>query len=870
MAENAGIIYAEIRLKIDEFKRGAVDVQKFVKNLETELKKVERKSDTAGKKINKSGKETKDFSEMVKHATNNVKVFGVSLNQLGGFGTAIAAIVAAFKALSGFIAEAQKKSEDLTKSLRSQRAVSENLGISYRQLSQKMQNAMEVLEQEQEKAQRATGALDAVLQKAGMAFDLLKAKGQQGLGTVVEFLGNLTGGYIGATTAEKESANALKKYAEQYSSLEAAAKRYGQAYNNIMSAEYYGLIQSEEGNARRVAAAEEYIQQLIEIKNNLDKSNAAYAEQNTQIDTRIKSMMNVVKRNTEDTKTQAKEVNLLTQAEEAYNKTLAQIENQKAANYLKDGEYESKRLQAEQQYIQTLSGLRTEYRQLGTMTEEQETHIAAVEAARIAEAKALETVIAYQTEYAGEMERLRTGYEEVSAEMGNETTLAELMATEHARLSAEIEKQQEAELAAVEARYAAIAAQREDGRLTEEEITHREELTEAINRNHDAMQKLADTQAVTAAKQKIVDYAKEIENNYKTIMADMAEQEILSDKTLTDYEKQLAVLELQRQAALDELNARYAVLEAERGLTGLLPEEISKRDRLTEAINKNFDAMKKLQGEAKKTSLFDSDAFKAGMQIGESAVSAFSDIASAMTEITQQQAQEVMAEIDRMLEETRSKIEEERTAALEAEGFIEATNSESIQAQIDAAREANDEILQYQLERRQRELAINEEYDAKVKAEEEKAAHDKAMIEYDAAEAKYTSDITSAIVNGALAITQAANNMWPLPAIPMMAAAGTATGAQMAVILANPPKMPKFADGGIVPGQPHANRDTVAAMLSPGELILNRAQQENLVPQIGGDLYIDLIYDGERVSKMVVENYINKGRALIDASRGIR
>ena len=50
----------------------------------------------------------------------------------------------------------------------------------------------------------------------------------------------------------------------------------------------------------------------------------------------------------------------------------------------------------------------------------------------------------------------------------------------------------------------------------------------------------------------------------------------------------------------------------------------------------------------------------------------------------------------------------------------------------------------------------------------------------------------------------------------------------------------KFADGGIVPGI--GNQDTVPAMLTPGELILNQAQQENLAGSggvtinIGGNL----------------------------------
>ena len=41
----------------------------------------------------------------------------------------------------------------------------------------------------------------------------------------------------------------------------------------------------------------------------------------------------------------------------------------------------------------------------------------------------------------------------------------------------------------------------------------------------------------------------------------------------------------------------------------------------------------------------------------------------------------------------------------------------------------------------------------------------------------------------------------------------------------------KFAEGGIVPGV--GNQDTVPAMLTPGEVILNQAQQQNLVNGMG-------------------------------------
>ena len=43
-----------------------------------------------------------------------------------------------------------------------------------------------------------------------------------------------------------------------------------------------------------------------------------------------------------------------------------------------------------------------------------------------------------------------------------------------------------------------------------------------------------------------------------------------------------------------------------------------------------------------------------------------------------------------------------------------------------------------------------------------------------------------------------------------------------------------FAQGGIVPGVNSGAGDTVPAMLTPGEVILNQAQQENLVGGMGG------------------------------------
>jgi hypothetical protein len=96
----------------------------------------------------------------------------------------------------------------------------------------------------------------------------------------------------------------------------------------------------------------------------------------------------------------------------------------------------------------------------------------------------------------------------------------------------------------------------------------------------------------------------------------------------------------------------------------------------------------------------------------------------------------------------------------------------------------------------------------------------------------------SALVSKRLAQGEAAMNTWV--AVNKALAAGvppwniiqaTAIGAMG---LANVVKIEsqQFAQGGIVPGQ--GTGDTVPAMLTPGEVILNKAQQENLAGGMGG------------------------------------
>ena len=63
--------------------------------------------------------------------------------------------------------------------------------------------------------------------------------------------------------------------------------------------------------------------------------------------------------------------------------------------------------------------------------------------------------------------------------------------------------------------------------------------------------------------------------------------------------------------------------------------------------------------------------------------------------------------------------------------------------------------------------------------------------------------------------------------------AGLAVGTAVAIAVSSlfDKYVPAFAEGGIVPGS--GNQDSVPAMLTPGELILNQSQQENLAQGMG-------------------------------------
>lgn len=109
----------------------------------------------------------------------------------------------------------------------------------------------------------------------------------------------------------------------------------------------------------------------------------------------------------------------------------------------------------------------------------------------------------------------------------------------------------------------------------------------------------------------------------------------------------------------------------------------------------------------------------------------------------------------------------------------------------------------------------------RIEKEQEKLDAKKKKLEEDNNKRKKSQAIITAIINAALAISNAAVNNWPIPAIPMIAAATAVGAAQIAAV-----KAAKYADGGVLQGKSHSQGGIKvlggSAEVEGGEYITNK------------------------------------------------
>ena len=116
----------------------------------------------------------------------------------------------------------------------------------------------------------------------------------------------------------------------------------------------------------------------------------------------------------------------------------------------------------------------------------------------------------------------------------------------------------------------------------------------------------------------------------------------------------------------------------------------------------------------------------------------------------------------------------------------------------------------------------------RIEKEQERLDAKKKKLEDDEKDRKKRQAVTTAVINAALAISNAAVNTWPIPALPMIALATAVGAAQIAAV-----KAAKYADGGVLQGKSHAQGGIKVlggtAEVEGGEYVTNkRTTSQNL------------------------------------------
>jgi vacuolar-type H+-ATPase subunit H len=183
-----------------------------------------------------------------------------------------------------------------------------------------------------------------------------------------------------------------------------------------------------------------------------------------------------------------------------------------------------------------------------------------------------------------------------------------------------------------------------------------------------------------------------------------------------------------------------------------------------------------------------------------------------------------MDELDKTIDAARQKYQEMDELANEHKSTMEGLEDDIANAQGDA----RDHLIQrYNAEKEAMKQALNEK--KKAEKEEEKLQAKKEKMEIEQKKREKKRNLVTAAINTAMAISMAAVNNWPVPAIPMMAAAAVAGAAQIAAIAsqnyAHGGQLPN-KDGGVAQGNRHRDGGIKVlgghAEIEGGEFVTNR------------------------------------------------
>ena len=386
-------------------------------------------------------------------------------------------------------------------------------------------------------------------------------------------------------------------------------------------------------------------------------------------------------------------------------------------------------------------------------------------------------------------------------------------AIERERLDKELEYAKEEEKIrherAIDASSGEYATQLKEGLITKEQY---DELIEKENLAHNARMNAIDKEYLSnldnVTKEELENTQQLYNDYYSKIISDVSKKRseidsITSKQPVMDKQGwnvvNIAKTSSNYKTALKEYDdlkndiiRKQRELEEELRAKSISPEDFAMREA---DIKKEMEAIDNaVKGVKQRQKMLIADFIQSIEKYLQEGIQAFQDIMQAVWDAQDNQFDKQQEYLDKLNDELDKKLTEQQ---------------DIVQRHKDAINDIEDELATSRGDRRQHlidqlnaEMAAQraaQQQEKKIQKEKEAAEKKAEALEKKRRKAQYHRDMIQAVVNGALAVTRAADNSWPIPAVPMMALAAATTAAQIAIMASNKP----YAKGGLLEGPSH-------------------------------------------------------------------
>lgn len=228
--------------------------------------------------------------------------------------------------------------------------------------------------------------------------------------------------------------------------------------------------------------------------------------------------------------------------------------------------------------------------------------------------------------------------------------------------------------------------------------------------------------------------------------------------------------------------------------------------------------------------------------------SSVNDILGSLSEIQSNRYEAMISDQEKWIEKYEQLLSEQEEITEKHSNRIDDIESELAESR-GSRRQYLIDQLNAEMEAQRASLAEEK----RIEKEKERADKKKKELEHDQAVNEKRMALWQAAINASMAISMAAVNKWPIPAVPMMALAAAVGAAQIAAIKSQ--NIPSYGKGGLLVGKSHAQG---GIKTSVGNTPIELEGREYVIRKTTTEKNIELLeYINKSQRKLNLEDFIN-------------